>query len=344
EKEGLIQSHPLQPFSARYRAEPRRGASYADEWLGSPESDVRPRVFAPAAPLDREVERIVTLDELSRAFANPARAFQQALGIAIRTEVSLLGDAEPFALDGLGKWTVRDALLARWLEHGERFDSQSCRAEFAARGWLPLGEAGRIAYDAVAAETAGLVGAVRKVIGDGSPEQRDIDLVVGDWHVRGCVSDVYPRTGFVLARAGKLRAKDRLRIWITHLALAAGGNSEAVSHFVGVDKGKAEHVAWGAVDDAEAELEKFCGLYARMQREALPLLPDLSFEFNETANKKGDAAAYGKVKANWHNDKSHADGEKDYAAVMRGRELFGEDFGQCAKAVFGSIISAESKA
>ena len=343
EKDDVIQSHPLQPFSARYKAEPRRGASYADEWLGAPESDVRPRVFAPVVPLDREVERSVTLDELTRAFANPARAFQQALGIATRTEASLLEDAEPFALDGLGRWQVRAALLARWMERGEGFEPQASRAEFAARGWLPLGEAGRLAYDAVAAETAGLASAVRKVIGDGSPETRDIDLDVGGWQVRGRIPDVYPRAGFVLARAGKLRAKDRLRIWITHLALIAGGNSEAVSHFVGVDKGKAEHVAWGAVDDAEAELEKLCGLYARMQREALPLLPDLSYDFSKEA-EKSEGTALAKVVKGWDNPYGIIDGASDYETVFRGKNLFDAEFARLAHEVFDPIRSAESKA
>ena len=341
ERDHVVLQHPLQPFSARYTAEPRRDASYAKEWLGAPDEASSPRAFAPTTPLDREVEHIVTLDELTRAFANPARAFQQALGIATRSGEMLLRDDEPFALDGLGRWTVRDALLERWLDEGQGFDPQSCREEFAARGWLPLGEAGRLVFEDATAETGALVSAVYGVIGDGVPESRDLDLAVGDWQVRGGVDGIYPGCGFVLARAGKLRAKDRLAIWIRHLALAVG-NGETSSHFVGLDKGKAVHVAWGDVENASAELEKLCELYARMQREPLPLLPDLSYDFSEEAAGQGVDAAYNKVISAWNSDWRIVDGDSDYADMFRGRELFDQAFGELAKAVFDPIRAVEA--
>ena len=336
----VVLQHPLQPFSTRYRAEPRRGASYAKEWLGVPDEAVQPRVFAPAVPLEHDVEHVVTLDELTRAFANPARAFQQALGMATYTEETLLEDDEPFALDGLGKWRVRNGLLARWLECGKGFRPQDCRAEFAARGWLPLGEAGRLAFEDIAADTAALVAAVREVIGEGLPETREIDLALGDWQVRGSIADVYSTTGFVFARAGKLRAKDRLAIWVRHLALAVG-DKEITSHFVGLDKGKVEHVAWSAVGNAAAELEKLCELYARIQRDPLPLLPDLSYVFSEEAAGQGEDAAYDKVVSGWNSEWRIVDGDSDYAEVFRGRELFDPSFGELAKAVFDPIRAAE---
>ncbi len=341
EKDAVVRQHPLQPFSARYRPEPRRGASYAGEWLGAPEADVRPRAFAPATPLEREVERVVTLDELIRALANPARAFQQALGIATHASEMLLEDDEPFALDGLGRWRVRDALLARWLERGEAFEPRSCRAEFAARGWLPLGEAGQVAFEGVAAETAELVSAVRKVVGKAAPEAREIELTLGDWQVRGTVRNVYPQAGFVLARAGKLRAKDRLEIRVRHLALLAAGDKGVRSHFVGVDQGKGQHVSWGAVENPGAELERLCELFARIQREAVPLLPDLSYAFSEEAAKNGDAAAFDKVAKSWANEYAIIDGDSDYAEVIRGEDLFGPAFGELARAVFDPIRESE---
>ncbi|MGH8127076.1 MAG: exodeoxyribonuclease V subunit gamma [Gammaproteobacteria bacterium] len=342
ENDDVVQSHPLQPFSARYTAEPRRGASYAKEWLGKPTADVRPRVFAPAGPIARDVEHVVTLDELTRALANPARAFQQALGIATYSEDALLEDDEPFALDGLGKWTVRDALLARWLEHGDNFDPHSCHAEFAAHGWLPLGAAGHLAYDNAVAEAEQIATALHGVVGDASPETRDIDLVLGDWQVRGRIPGVYPHAGFVFARAGKLRPKYRLAAWLRHVALGAIGNA-VPTQCIGLDEGKVVHVWWPPVAHPRDELLRLCELYARMQREAVPLLPDLSFEFNKVANKKGDDAAYGKVRANWQSDKYHAEGEEDYAAVMRGREPFDEEFGTLAKNLFGPMTEVEGK-
>jgi len=347
ETKNVVREHPLQPFSARYRAEPPGDTSYAREWLGPPSADVRLDLFAPNEPLTlkSEPEHVVTIDELVRAFANPARTFQQALGIASRTEEKPLEDDEPFTLDGLGRWKVRDALLARWLEHGDGFEPDACREEFAARGWLPLGEAGRLAFEDVAAETAQLVAAVRGVIGGGAPETREIDLAVGGWNVRGRIPDVYPDTGYVFARAGKLRTRDRLAIWIRHLALAAAGGDEPASHFVGTDKGGAQHVRWDPVADPAAELARLCELYARMQREALPLLPDLSYEFSEVAEDGGEAAAFEKVVKSWNNPYARIDGRADYVDVFRDRDrLFSEAFGRLAREVFDPLRAAERKA
>lgn len=368
EQEAVVQQHPLQPFSARYTAKQKRGASYAAEWLGAPGKDVRLEAFAPERPLAREVERIVTLDELARAFANPARAFQLALGIATRRDETRLDDDEPFALDGLGRWQVRDALLARWLAEGGGFDPRACRAEFQARGLLPLGEAGRIAYEAVAAETAGLVEAVQGLVGGNAPETWEVELAAGGWQVRGCIPEIYPNVGMVRARAGKVRARDRLEIWINHLAFLALLRTRPIpmhdthdgppprrhrippippaSHFLGVDKGVAQHVEWGAVDDPVAELAKLCELYERMQREALPLLPELSYAFSKAAEKGGTEAAFAAVAKTWHNPYASVDGRDDLKTVFRDGELEWLDtaFGELAHAVFDPLRAVETGA
>ncbi len=341
EEETVVQRHPLQPFSARYRAEPQRGASYAKEWLGAPKEAVGPAIFAPCAPLECEIERVVTLEELIRAFGNPARTFQQALGIAPAAEEILLEDDEPFTLDALGRWRVRDALLTRWLEQGEHFDPRASRSEFSARGWLPLGEVGRLAFGDVVSETEQLVTAIWDLVDEGSPKTCNVDLAVGDWQLLGHIPDVYPQSVLVCARAGTLRAKDRLAIWLRHLAFGVHTHADVVSHFIGLDKGKVVHSEWGAVMEPATELRNLCQLYARMHREALPLLPDLSMEFSQTARRQGADAAFRKVTASWGNARRMIDGATEYAEVFRGRELFDKRFAALARTIFDPILAAE---
>jgi exodeoxyribonuclease V gamma subunit len=259
----------------------------------------------------------------------------------------MLQDDERFALDGLEKWQVRDALLARWLTHGEDFYPSPCYEEFSARALLPLGEAGRLAFAEIVEQTARLVSAVHKLTGDEKPQTRDIDLTLGDWHVQGRIADVYPQAGLVYARAGKVRAKDRLSVWVRHLALAASEGTVTAGHFIGMDKDKAEHLTWGAVIDPRSELIRLCELYARIQREAVPLLPELSFEFNRIASdkSKGEAAAYNNVQSSWNSDYRQVDGAEDYELVFRGRgELFDSEFAALARDVFGPMAAAEDKA
>ncbi len=343
EEQNIVLHHPLQPFSTRYRAEPRRSASYAGEWLRAPAPEAAPAIFA-GAPIERDIEPVLTLDELTRALANPARAFQKALGMATPATDALLQDDERFALDGLGQWQVRDALLTRWLAQGADFDPWSCYEDFSARAWLPLGETGRLVFADTVKQTAGLVRTVRAVTENASPQAHDIDLTLDGWRLRGRIAEVYPQVGFVLARAGRLRAKDRLNVWVRHLALNAS-TGETSSHFIGVDKDQPVHVEWGSVADPQAELTRLCELYARTQREALPLLPELSFEFNREARNKSETAAHNKILASWNNDYRQVDGAEDYALVFRGREeLFDPEFATLAKAVFGPPADAETAA
>ncbi|MGH8427518.1 MAG: exodeoxyribonuclease V subunit gamma [Gammaproteobacteria bacterium] len=344
-EQDIVLAHPLQPFSARYRAEPRRGASYAEEWLGAPASDSAPAVFA-QAPIVRDVEHAITLDELARGLSNPARQFLNALGAATRKSDLAPEDEELFSLHGLDAWRVRDALLELWLTHGEDFDPNSCYAEFAAHAWLPLGEAGRLAFADIVEQTARLIVAIREVTREEKAQPHDIDLQLGDWHLQGRIADVYPQVGLVRARAGKVRAKDRLDVWIRHLALAASDKAVTASHFIGMDKDRAEHVAWGTVADPRGELIRLCELYARIQREAVPLLPELSLEFDQIASNtnKGEAAAYANVESSWNSDYRRVDGAEDYELVFRGcAELFDREFGALARDVFGPMADAETK-
>ncbi len=336
----IIEAHPLQPFSARYRAEPRRGASYAAEWLGPHDAEALPEPFAPTLPITRDVDRIVTLDELARGLANPARAFKQALGIAPRSQALLLADEEPFTLKGLGAWKVRNALLARWLEHGEACDPVAARPEFVARGWLPMGEAGRLAFDDAVAETARLVQSVRETAGSGTPREHEIDLALDGWRLHGRIANVYPQAGLIFARAGGLRAKYRLAAWLQHLALGAS-ETPVATHCIGLDKGTIQRVYWQPVAAPRETLLRLCALYERTQSEALPLLPELSLQFARQRPEKGETAAYRTIEKVWESDYGRVDGEEDYADVMRGSEPFDDTFGALAQALFDPMLAAE---
>jgi hypothetical protein len=57
---------------------------------------------------------------------------------------------------------------------------------------------------------------------------------------------------------------------------------------------------------------------------------------------RGDGAAYNRIVSEWNSDWHTVDGDSDYAEVMRGRELFGEPFGELAKAVFDPLRKAEA--
>ncbi|MBK1646777.1 exodeoxyribonuclease V subunit gamma [Thiocapsa imhoffii] len=112
--EALTIVHPLQPFSARYFA-PNRAPhlfTYAHEWrtMHRPDSDLvesPPRLDPPT------IEGPIELAALSRFLRHPVRRFyteRLALYLAAEREPNL--DEEPFTVDALGGWSLRDAAIS----------------------------------------------------------------------------------------------------------------------------------------------------------------------------------------------------------------------------------------
>ncbi|MGS1116576.1 exodeoxyribonuclease V subunit gamma [Castellaniella sp. UC4442_H9] len=106
--------HPLQPFSRRYfeagaAPGPQALFTYASEWRdrSAPTGSTASAVLAP-----RLVESPLGLTTLSRFLRHPIKAFmQQRLRVRFDLDEPIADDAEPYALDGLQEWQLRQTLL-----------------------------------------------------------------------------------------------------------------------------------------------------------------------------------------------------------------------------------------
>lgn len=351
----LVLEHPLQPFSASYRARPASPckASYAREWLQPARADLAPGAFGaplPPAAADGDGREVVDLQDLIRGLSNPARRYLDRLGVAHAATHADEEDDEPFVLDGLEKWRLKEALLDQWLAVGKDFGPEPLYPVFAARGWLPPGEVGRLTFRAARAEVEQVACAVfARTAGVARPHE--LDLALDSCRLVGRVDDLYTQGGLVRARAGRLRPADRLTLWVTHLALAVDG-LEVPGHFLASEKGELETVRLDPTTPAEARsaLEGLCKLYARSALEPLAFLPELSFKLCKPG-KKGELPETSRALAgvrtawrNWEAGREHAfiAGAEDYAVVFRGcEELFGEAFVELARSVFAPIVAAE---
>ncbi|KAA6187061.1 exodeoxyribonuclease V subunit gamma [Thiohalocapsa marina] len=110
----LTTEHSLQPFSRRY-FEPGRSArlfTYADEWraLHAPpatEQDDPPRLSRP------DFDGPISLAALGRFLRHPVRTFYtQRLQVRLEHEAAPSEDAEPFDIDGLDGWGLREQVIA----------------------------------------------------------------------------------------------------------------------------------------------------------------------------------------------------------------------------------------
>ena len=116
--------HPLQPFSRRYFDGSTPALfSYAENMLeaatavGGSAGAGAPSRFAQTLPPVREPEATLDMDALARFFGAPAKSFLQTrLRMRLEVEEVALAEEEPFELDALGRWQLRDRM---WALHRE---------------------------------------------------------------------------------------------------------------------------------------------------------------------------------------------------------------------------------
>jgi exodeoxyribonuclease V gamma subunit len=154
---GLTLEHRLQPFDAAYFAaggDPRL-FSHAYEWWAASGRSTTNEAASEADGADEVIDPghfdgPLTLRLLADFLKNPARSFlKQRLGIALPEEERAPLDDEPFALDGLDGWTLRDALIEDQqaaLAGALHADAESARAQALQAGLARLAAAGQLPH------------------------------------------------------------------------------------------------------------------------------------------------------------------------------------------------------
>ncbi|MDD1783802.1 exodeoxyribonuclease V subunit gamma [Enterovibrio sp. ZSDZ35] len=235
----LCHENPLVPFS---RASFQGGkASYANEWLPAAKGEGRAAESFLNAALSLELEADsshIELAELQRFWRLPVQHFfNRRLKVFFENVAGGLEDVEPFSLDNLETYRLRDELLSHLLEHGSDLPSlEAFYQRQKASGTLPVNHFGELELES---ELNGILAQYR-VLEPFIREPRqplEINITVqskrGPVQVQGWLDDRY-RGGRILYRSGKIRAQDRLSAWIDHLCqCAAGDNLE--THYFGLD-------------------------------------------------------------------------------------------------------------
>jgi exodeoxyribonuclease V gamma subunit len=295
-EEHLVVRHRLQAFHPAYFTESdTRLFSYSREnsralaVTASAKSRVRSFIDAPISQPPEEL-RTVPIERLLRFYDNPAAYFlTERLGIRFGASVTPLEEREPFSVEGLDGYFMKQELLEVELQDG---DAEKLLPLFRSRGILPPSQHGERVFRMMLDEVRKFARVVMEKTGCDNPlAPLDTELQLGGFRLTGRL-DRLTTTCRVQVRCATMKPKDQIRSWITHLVLNAaapeGYPSETL--LVMLDKSK----RYSALDNAALHLERLLRYYWEGLAEPLPFFPKASLawagKYGEESEKRLNAA------------------------------------------------------
>jgi exodeoxyribonuclease V gamma subunit len=345
----LTTVHALQPFNERYftaagndddaRSLLRLPSSFSTASFQAAVAlraeTIAENAFAAQPVALKDTPQEIELGELSEFWVSPCKHFcTRTLGLRLPGDDALVSDAEPFALDWRANYQVSELLLERrlaGLPAGE-MELQLLRA----MGLLPHADLSRASHQILCAEIEELVATLDLSLG-GRPVARPsvaVEIEGRDWRIVGTVTGLTDR-GLLLCRTAKIKPKDRIRAWISHLAMSA---TEPLSTFlVGESetkrKQKYSSVRMLPIADAADHLDRLVRGYREGLSTPLPVFEKASYAFgmysyerSRPKSKKRSDPRVAAVKAFASGYKYTGDDADPYIALcMRGRDALAYD-------------------
>ena len=338
-RERLLTKHPLHAFSPRYF---RGGAaarlfSYSEEYCEASRArrsqvGATPFLEGPLAEPSDEW-RAVDLARFIRYFQHPTKyLLRERLRIRLEDEAGLLESREPFILDGLATYGLRQELLDLRLARGSLDDSWEIAR---AGGRLPQGRVGEVCF-AAEAETVETVARrieARRAAGRLDPIRVDLDL--GPIRLTGWLTGVTPQ-GLLEYRPTTAKPKDWIGLWVRHLLLCSLRLPGAACESRWLGEG--EEIVLEAVADSVPHLTTLAGIYWTGLSRPLPLFPEASFHYAERLRKgQSDAQALSAARTAWNGNEFSPkipEGQDPYHRLaFRGLDPLDAEFERLAREV-----------
>ena len=241
-KNNLIVHHPLVPFSPDTFTS--QLGSYAAEWLpAATRSGMASQGFQLTELSGEEFEsdqvRTLDLAEFQRFWRLPVRYFfNRRLKVFFEPPMGVLKDDEPFTLNGLDSYLMRDELLELLLDNNR--DDNDAFTQFAAEqkaaGRLPIAAFGDIELEITRLDVVNLAESISPLVTtprDDHEVKLTLDVDGKPVHLQGWLKQRYFK-GMVRYRSGKIRPQDLLTAWFDHLCLAASGEGQP-TYVIGTD-------------------------------------------------------------------------------------------------------------
>ena len=321
----LTTEHPLQPFSRRYFSSDDRLFSYAAEWRALHEGGSSRQIDTPLDQLP--LVEPIDLSQLQRFLRNPAEYFfGYRLKVFLREQETLTEDDEPFTLDGLQQYQLRQWLLEQALRHPQQEwneQLQQAAARLRARGEVPLAGFAQLALDQVCQPLgeqlqryAGLLQRWDQPLEQALLLQADIpgvQLLSALAGLRGSSHDealarISLEPGKLLDK-GKARWSKLMALWSSHV-LAAANAHPLHSVLIGVDA--TIELAPLEPEQARQIIGDWLSAWQQSLCRPLPVAPDTAFAYLTAREDRREEAARG-----CYEGSDYRGGERDKSAVLQ---------------------------
>ena len=302
----LLTEHPLQAFSQRYfDGGDDKLFSFAQAQCPPIERARVENWFETALPEADESWRQISLNQLINFFRHPARyLLRERLGIRLEMTDEQLETREPFELDGLQAWQLRQQLLSSRL-------NKTMLAEMLplvqATGVLPQGVMGEQIFDVQVDKVNIFADKLLPSYPSSFHDAESFEIKFGDLVLTGHLEQVFDG-GLFQYRMAKTKGHDLLALWLQHLVLNSI-SPEGVARNSQLFTEDNEYQL-SAVDDAKSVLKHYVDLYWQGLHQPIAYFSNTSFAFAKASLNGGRAVPETAMLAAW-NGNQFMTGEAD---------------------------------
>jgi len=293
--DNIFTKHRLQAFSPEYFRKGKKLFSYSEENRKAAQCILEARE-APISFISRGLSnpekewKTVDLNDLSTFFANPSRfLLNKRLGIHLEERASILEDREAFDVKALEKYLLNKKLLEKKLE-GENLKDFFPTVH--ASGQLPHGTPGECIFEELSQGVESFVEKSKPYIQETILEPLEVDLYISGFRLTGQIDPIYPER-LLQYRYARVKTRDRLKIWIHHLALNSlmTDTIPRTSMLAGLEPDKNREDVWAAweyspVKNSKEILGSLLKEYWAGLMKPLHFFPETSWTYLHTMLKK----------------------------------------------------------
>jgi exodeoxyribonuclease V gamma subunit len=283
----LKTTHRLQAFHPAYFRGDSKLFSYSKEnclaagSLLESHHEIPPFMASSLSP-PPESWKEIELADFIHFFRHPTRFFLgRRLALTLAMDDEILEDQETFDVKNLEKYNLEQHLVEKALA-GQNLNA--LYPLFRASGRLPHGSVGACHYDGMVREATAFVDRVRPYLAGEPLLPMDVRQDIAGFQISGRIDHLY-RSGLFHYRYTDLKARDYLRLWISHLLMntLVKGADVRPGTLVGRDR------AWrfAPVENAESVLAQWLNVYWTGLSTPLKFFPETSWRYAEQIITRG---------------------------------------------------------